>query len=227
MVSYRRSRRSDFISAVIRFLGATARSVLPAGRIDHPAEFRLHWTQGEGTMRRSWVCISLSLAMGLFSSAAGGERPTRQSAQAFPSRILAAHNAVRLGAGVAPLRWDNQLGTQAAKYAVELAMTGRFAHASASARNGTAENLWMGTRGAFTVEAMVGGWVSEKRLFRAGVFPHVSRNGNWHDIGHYTQMIWPSTQRVGCALATSASAEYLVCRYWPAGNVIGTPMFVR
>jgi hypothetical protein len=79
----------------------------------------------------------------------------------------------------------------------------------------------MGTHGAFSVEAMVGGWASEKRFFHAGTFPNVSRTGDWSDVGHYTQMIWPTTQRVGCALASTGRVDYLVCRYAYKGNVDG------
>ena len=75
----------------------------------------------------------------------------------------------------------------------QMAMTGRFAHSDRAARPGTGENLWMGTHGAFSVEAMVGGWSSEKRFFAPGIFPNVSRTGDWEDVGHYTQMIWPQT----------------------------------
>ena len=60
-----------------------------------------------------------------------------------------------------------------------------------------------------------------RAAFRPGVFPDVSRTGRWSDVGHYTQIIWPETQEVGCATALNASHEVLVCRYWPAGNVIG------
>jgi hypothetical protein len=79
--------------------------------------------------------------------------------------------------------------------------------------------LWMGSRGAFSVEAMVGGWSSEKRYFTRGIFPNNSNTGNWADVGHYTQMIWPTTQRVGCAIASTPRTDYLVCRYSPAGNI--------
>src|SRR5437868_1407920 len=142
----------------------------------------------------------------------------------FPARILAAHNTARAQAGVAPLVWDKDLGTAAASYATQMALTGRFAHSDRSLRRGTGENLWMGTRGAFGVEAMVGGWASEKRWFRPGLFPSVSRTGNWEDVGHYTQMIWPTTSRVGCALASTARVDYLVCRYAGAGNIDGRPI---
>lgn len=154
------------------------------------------------------------------------ERPTPASARVFPQRMLALHNAARAKAGVPLLRWDDGLGRQAAQYAVELALTHRFQHATAASRRGAGENLWMGTRGAFSVEAMVGNWEAERRDFAAGIFPRVSRRGSWHGVGHYTQMIWPGTQRVGCALATNAWADYLVCRYFPAGNVMGAPLSV-
>jgi hypothetical protein len=34
-------------------------------------------------------------------------------------------------------------------------------------------------------------------------------------------MIWPTTTRVGCALASTPRTDYLVCRYSPAGNIDG------
>jgi hypothetical protein len=150
----------------------------------------------------------------------------RASTASFPQRVLAAHNLARAEVGQRPLIWDDALGRDAAKYALQLAATGTFAHSSPAARHGYGENLWMGTRHAFSVEAMMEGWASEKRLFVAGVFPAVGRKGGWQEVGHYTQMIWPTTQRVGCALVGTSAVEYLVCRYYPAGNVIGTPLKV-
>jgi len=153
---------------------------------------------------------------------AAGTAMSAQSATAdFPARIVAAHNSERAAAGMPPLVWDPQLAGAASIYAQQMAATGLFAHSDRSKRPGTGENLWMGSRGAFTYEAMVGGWGAEKRYFVPGVFPNVSRSGNWADVGHYTQMIWPTTQRVGCAIASNASADYLVCRYATAGNIDG------
>lgn len=154
--------------------------------------------------------------------------PAAASAQSFaagfPARIIAAHNAERSRAGVAPLVWDNALGAAAAVYAQQMALTSRFAHSDRKGRPGIGENLWMGSRGAYSLETMVGGWSSERRWFRAGIFPNVSRTGNWADVGHYTQMIWPATTRVGCALASTARTDYLVCRYANKGNVDGRPV---
>jgi len=145
-------------------------------------------------------------------------------ASQFPARILAAHNAERAAVGMPPLVWDNDLGTAAGTYAMQMAATGVFQHSDRSARHGIGENLWFGTHGAYSVESMVGAWASEKRMFAPGIFPNVSRTGNWADVAHYTQMIWPTTQRVGCALASTARFDYLVCRYSPSGNIDGKPV---
>jgi len=142
----------------------------------------------------------------------------------FPARILAAHNSVRAEAGVAPLAWDQALGNAAAAYATQLALTNRFQHSDRNARRGTGENLWMGTHGYFSYDAMIRGWASERSDFMPGIFPAVSRSGNWENVGHYTQMVWPTTTHVGCAVASNGRVDYLVCRYSPAGNIDGKPV---
>ena len=147
-------------------------------------------------------------------------------AQAAPltfaaARLLTAHNVERRIAGAGPLRWDPRLVAAADRYAAQLARTGRFAHSPAHLRNGQGENLWMGSRGAFSPEAMVADWALEKRMFRPGVFPYVSRTGSWADVGHFSQMIWPSTVSVGCSVRSSRQWDFLVCRYASPGNVMG------
>ena len=139
----------------------------------------------------------------------------------LPGRLLALHNRERAAVGAAPLAWDRDLALAAAGYGPALARRGRLAHSPPESRPGQGENLWMGTRGAYSLEEMTGGWAAEKRLFVPGTFPEVSRSGAWSDVAHYTQMIWPSTRRVGCALHPSARWDFLVCRYAPGGNVVG------
>jgi hypothetical protein len=174
-------------------------------------------------MRRSGPFISAAFAgAALVASNPAAAQPLLASE--FPSRILAAHNRERAPVGVPPLVWDNALGTAAAAYAQQMAFTGIFEHSDRTQRRGIGENLWYGTHGAYSVETMVGAWASEKRYFAPGIFPAVSRTGNWIDVAHYTQMIWPTTQRIGCALASTARMDYLVCRYAPAGNIDGRPV---
>ena len=165
--------------------------------------------------------MRIAVILSLLAAGASSSAAAESFAAGFPGRILAAHNSERARAGVTPLVWDDGLGTAAAAYATQMAMTGRFAHSDRSLRRGTGENLWMGTHNAFSVDAMVGGWASEKRFFTPGVFPNNSRTGDWEDVGHYTQMIWPTTTRIGCALASNGRVDYLVCRYAGAGNIDG------
>ncbi|MFL6735516.1 MAG: CAP domain-containing protein [Sphingomonas sp.] len=165
--------------------------------------------------------IAALVGLGLSATSANAAVASTNFESKFPARILAAHNASRVRAGVQPLAWDQALGEAAASYAMELALTNSFHHSDRSQRRGTGENLWMGTRGAFSYEAMIGGWSSERRYFVPGVFPAVSRSGKWEDVGHYTQMVWPTTTRVGCAVASNATNDFLVCRYASAGNIDG------
>ncbi len=136
----------------------------------------------------------------------------------FSERLLAIHNRERAQIGEARLEWDAKLAQDAKAWANRLAATGSFEHAPLDDEG---ENLWSGTAGAYSVEEMIGHFITERQEFQPGVFPAVARSGNWQRIGHYTQIIWPTTRAVGCAMATRRDIDYLVCRYYPAGNVVG------
>ena len=136
------------------------------------------------------------------------------------ARLLAAHNRERAQANVRPLIWSETLEAEARDWAVELIDSGRFAHDPRP--HGHGENLWMGWGDrVFTPEDMVGDWIAERRDYRPGVFPDVSRTGDWVAVGHYTQLIWRGTTHVGCAVATRGDRSILACRYSPPGNIDG------
>jgi len=140
----------------------------------------------------------------------------------FNARLLAAHNNERGRLGVPALEWDNSLAADARVWADELAATGRFEHSPDDPdRPLQGENLWAGTPRAFSPEAMVGLWRAEKSDYRPGIFPNNSRSGDVEKVGHYTQLIWRESRRVGCATAVGRYEEFLVCRYSEAGNVTG------
>ena len=155
------------------------------------------------------------------------QRPTRSAPQdlsRFEARLLAVHNRERGAVGAPPLAWDSGLAAAAANYGPALERLGKLAHSEPATRPGQGENLWMGTRDAYSLEEMVGSWADERRLFRPGRFPEVSASGHWSDVGHYTQMIWRTTSRVGCALHRGREWDFLICRYSPPGNVVGAPV---
>jgi hypothetical protein len=158
---------------------------------------------------------------------------TAASAQAVPrsteaSRILAAHNRERAAVGAPPLEWDETLAVHAASYGPVLASLRHLVHSPREGRPGERENLAMAWHGSLSPEQLVGMWASEREQLEPGsnLFPGRSRTGHWEDIAHYTQMVWPTTTRVGCAIY-SVDWDYLICRYSPPGNKDGKPIFVK
>ena len=144
----------------------------------------------------------------------------------FRAAMLAGHTAARAEVGEGPLEWDDTLVADAARYAATLAQTGVFRHAEQVMGPGReGENLFTGTRGAYSYAEMVDLWVAEKKDFVNLPTPDFSRTGKFGDVGHYTQIVWHSTTRVGCALASNATDDYVVCRYSPPGNVMGERTF--
>lgn len=98
------------------------------------------------------------------------------------------------------------------------------------------ENLAAGTGKNYGAAQAVKGWTDE--------IGQCSRNcwgGLWLTVhpgqydprnpkpSHFTQVVWKNSQRIGCAVASCSGifdpkygkAEYHVCEYYPAGNVIG------
>ena len=148
-------------------------------------------------------------------------QPVPDNTSNFAARLLAAHNRARADKGLAPLQWNAALATAARPWAQTLADDGKLRHSDQDSRPGQGENIWMGTARFYDLEHMMARFVDEKRDFRPGVFPEVSATGKWQDVAHYTQIVWPETREVGCALVTAKKRDALVCRYSPPGNVFG------
>lgn len=165
--------------------------------------------------------IFLSAAL-MFAPALPQSQAVRDDA-AMRSVMLSTHNRARREVGVAPVRWSDALAADARVHALWMARTGQFEHSKGRVNQG--ENLWMGTRGAYSYAEMSGSWIAEKRYYKDAPSPDNSTTGRWADVGHYTQIVWSTTTEIGCALASSATADYLVCRYSPPGNYRGRKAF--
>lgn len=180
-----------------------------------------------GKRSRTVVAASILAALGT----AGPSTAQRVGAQTSPldstsARLLALHNAARAAVGVPLLRWDRALQASATAYAAHLARTGRLVHAPRSGRTIERENLSQGLVG-WSSDRMAASWLRERSSFVPGTFPNVSRTGSWTDVGHYSQIIWPTTTHVGCGLATGSGHQWLVCRYSPGGNKDGHRVGLR
>ena len=148
--------------------------------------------------------------------------------------ILKAHNKYRQELNIAPLVWSNALSKASVTWARHLSGRNANIYHDPNINGRYGENLAMSNTGdSFTT--FVHDWASEKKCFQYGVFPEnakiagctvkTGKRGNTiimeNVVGHYTQIIWRNTRRVGCAFSRKGKQDYLVCRYHPAGNVVG------
>merc|ERR1712086_1029238 len=126
--------------------------------------------------------------------------------------------------------WDEDL----AKVAQAYSETCNWAHNGARSTQYVAaggsgqvgENLGVGT-GSYSYTNALAGWWAEHSDYT------FSSNScaSGAVCGHYTQMAWASSSRIGCGMTKCASmtglsssfrdAEFVVCDYAPAGNYIG------
>ena len=142
------------------------------------------------------------------------------------STILKMHNQLRASVGLAPMAWDLQLACQAISYGPTLARYNSPVHSPRTGRETSRENLLQALPGT-PVDRMIGMWTIEARYFKPGIFPDVSTTGNWADVGHFTQMAWPTTSSVGCGVQRGIGKyDWLICRYAPPGNRDGTGLWI-
>lgn len=174
-----------------------------------------------GSLLGAGLACALIIAGAACAEAPPPQLPVQAQPSAFASRLLADQNGERVRKGASPLSWSHQLAQEAQSCADRLAHDDRMYHSDRETRRGAGENLWYGSAGYYSADNMVGGFLAERKAYKPGTFPEVSKTGRWQDVGHYTQVIWPGTQQVGCAVSHNKAHDFLVCRYWPAGNIMG------
>ncbi|CAN6251525.1 unnamed protein product [Urochloa humidicola] len=136
----------------------------------------------------------------------------QDSAQGF----LDLQNAARAEVGVAPLSWHDTVAAYARTFAAERKGDCALVHS----RGPYGENLFWGSAGAnWTAADAVSSWVAEKRSYNCSD----NSCGGASVCGHYTQVVWANTTRVGCATVTcdGRKGTFIVCEYDPPGNFVG------
>lgn len=169
----------------------------------------------------AWVAV----CAGEFSPRSPRQVPEQPASDV--EAFLAAHNAVRRKAGVIPVRWSADLSTLARSRARELAGPCILDHGGLP--DGIGENLLRALPSAGTPaldpdahlvapSRVVAAWAAEEANFDYAS----NRCAPGRQCGHYTQLVWGTTDEVGCAASRCASqAEIWVCNYRPGGNVAG------
>ena len=140
----------------------------------------------------------------------GGGGPKGVPVPVSGNAILDFHNESRAKHGAAPLVWDAGIAAHAQGWANSCSMV----HMGGS--NPYGENLTMG----YIENDLVGPrlWYSEVAKTTGGP------NDAWitQQAGHWTQMVWKDTKRLGCATAQCGPGNsFQVCHYDPPGNWVG------
>src|SRR5262249_34342811 len=148
----------------------------------------------------------------LLSACAAASAAPAPAPSGMPASMLAEHNRHRGEHCAPPLAWSPELAAVAQRWAERLRDRGcAFAHS----RGADGENLAGGTSGTLDPASVVAMWYGEVSSydFRGGGFSMRT--------GHFTQLVWIGTKRVGCGVATCRAerVDIWVCNYDPPGNV--------
>lgn len=154
--------------------------------------------------------------------------------------LLAQHNQSRSSAtpsaaNMTRLAWDPNLETVAQNWAAQCNFSHNAnrnnAYAGLSSNTGSVgENLYITTSSRASALTSASGatalWAAEVADYSFATNSCAAGKV----CGHYTQMVWANTRRIGCAvqfcptvigLPTFTNAQLVVCDYNPAGNFIG------
>ncbi len=121
---------------------------------------------------------------------------------------------IRAEVGLPPLEWDCQLAEAAQRWAEYLAEHGLFEHEPNSPYG---ENLYMVYGSIPTLVEAIEDWYEEKKNFKLGA----DWCKNFQEVGHYTQLVWKDTTKIGCGMAKykGKNAYVIVCKFYPPGNI--------
>ncbi len=143
--------------------------------------------------------------------------------------VVAEHNSLRADAGVTELSYSPKLARSAQRWADHLKNKHACQMQHSDTKGHYGENLYWaspliwsdGRREMRKVSPaeVITSWGKEK-----ADYDHASNTcAPGAECGHYTQIIWRETTKVGCGFAVCSDSreQVWVCHYSPAGNIVG------
>jgi pathogenesis-related protein 1 len=146
--------------------------------------------------------------------------------------ITKAHNVVRRKLGVSELVWSSELAKYAQVWANYLKENnnckmkhrpryGKYKQVHGENLSWFSAVLWSDGKREFqniSPSRGIQGWIDEVKDY------DYSRNkcNSGKVCGHYTQLVWENSKKLGCAMVTCDNKEQIwVCNYDPPGNYVG------
>ncbi|XWS43666.1 hypothetical protein CRYUN_Cryun16bG0122800 [Craigia yunnanensis] len=144
---------------------------------------------------------------------------TKKNMTKFINDFVSAHNIVRIPIGHEPLKWNYTLAYFAKQWAKKRLNDCKLIHSYGS----YGENLFWGGRTHWSPSAVVKSWVEEKAFYD----PKSNTCADGEMCGHYTQIIWKDSVRLGCARikCNNNKGLYVICNYDPPGNYVNEHPF--
>ncbi|CAH1779957.1 unnamed protein product, partial [Owenia fusiformis] len=149
--------------------------------------------------------------------------------------IILAHNQAR--SSVSPkaadmlfMTWDDDLASMAQEWAEKCTWEHGNPERNPKPYSSIGQNLWAGT-GSPSVNGAVNSWDNERRYYTFDT--RACQSGKV--CGHYTQVAWADSHKVGCGAArctknspfSASTWNYVVCNYGPAGNYVGRHPYTK
>ena len=158
------------------------------------------------------------------NTASSANTETILSGRHFDTKeMLSAHNIIRIALQLRPLEWSDILAESAHTWALKLIKNEcRMQHEIGITYGENIYVSWTTDSNQKTLlnspSEVVKRWSSEVSDY--DYIKNTCRENT--ECGHYTQIVWRNTRKVGCAVQTCTTATRItdvwVCRYDPAGN---------
>ena len=130
------------------------------------------------------------------------------------------HNYYRQKVGVPPVEWDDELAKYADNWAKRLALTCEMNHRK---KDNYGENIYWHSSES-NENRVVDKWAAEEKYFNHK--NPVYKKGQSSKFGHYSQIIWRKTKKIGAAVRNcKGGGQIWVCNYDPPGNYVNEKVY--
>ncbi|XP_069039377.1 GLI pathogenesis-related 2 isoform X2 [Lepisosteus oculatus] len=150
-----------------------------------------------------------------------GQQADGSAPDSFTRDILQACNEKRQAHGAPPLSLNSEMSRGAQSWAESLLAKRVLKHSTTA----YGENIWAKTGGpgiTATGQEVVDSWYKEMGNY------DFSRPGSQTKTGHFTQLVWRSSQELGVGLANSGTGSVIVvAQFQPAGNITNPGYYSR
>lgn len=146
-----------------------------------------------------------------------------ESVSTYANPILKQHNIHRANHTVERLAWDENL----ASIAAEIASSCNYAHNTEAGGGGYGQNIGAGAPDDEIDKMITNQMYNDEMMLYPG-YGGEPELGDFERWGHFSQIVWKATTRVGChtqycpsglaGVGSNVSPYFTVCNYQPAGK---------